>query len=108
MKSRAVWVWRLCRRCSASSKPLLRSRSLTATQERGTIQDFEASLIQHFGDTCTLDQCLKIRREQKIQRQANPSHFTKFGKIWRNLGKFDRNAFDERKEQEFFENTKIG
>jgi hypothetical protein len=32
----------------------------------------------------------------------------KFGKIRRNSGKFDRNAFDERKEQEFFENTKIG
>jgi hypothetical protein len=44
------------------------------------------------------DQCLKIRREQKIWRQANPSHFTKFGKIRQNSGKFDQNTFDERKE----------
>jgi hypothetical protein len=36
------------------------------------------------------------------------SHFIKFGKIWQNSGKFDWNAFDEQKEQEFFENTKIG
>jgi hypothetical protein len=53
----------------------------------------------------TQEQRLKIRREQKIQRQANLSHFTKFRK---NSGKFDRNAFDEQKEQEFFENMKIG
>jgi hypothetical protein len=51
-------------------------------------------------------QCLKIQREQKIRRQSNPSHFTKFGKIRRNLGKFDRNAFDERKEQEFLKTRK--
>jgi hypothetical protein len=56
----------------------------------------------------TQEQRLKIRREQKIQRQANLSHFTKFGKIQWNSGKFDRNAFDERKEHEFFENMKIG
>jgi uncharacterized C2H2 Zn-finger protein len=55
--------------------------------------------------TCT--QCLKIRQEQKIRRQVNSSHFTKFRKIQRNLKKFDRNAFDEQKEQGFFENTKI-
>jgi hypothetical protein len=28
-----------------------------------------------------LNQCLKIQREQKIRRQANPSHFTKFSEI---------------------------
>jgi hypothetical protein len=37
----------------------------------------------------------------------NPSHFIKFRKIRWNLEKFGRNAFDERKEQRFFENTKI-
>jgi hypothetical protein len=49
-------------------------------------------------DRAGYTQCLKIRREQKIRRQANPSHFTKFEKIRWNSGKFDRNAFDGRKE----------
>jgi uncharacterized C2H2 Zn-finger protein len=57
----------------------------------------------------TCSRCLKIRREQKKNwRQVNPSYFIKFEKFWQNLEKFNRNAFDERKEQEFFENTKIG
>jgi flagellar biosynthesis chaperone FliJ len=53
-------------------------------------------------------QCLKIWQEKKIERQVNPLHFTKFEKIQRNSEKIDQNAFDERKEPEFFENTKIG
>jgi hypothetical protein len=65
-------------------------------------------VIACLGSPHSLTQCLKIQREQKIRRQVNPSHFTKFGKIRRNSEKFDRNAFDERKEQEFFGNTKIG
>jgi hypothetical protein len=36
------------------------------------------------------------------------SYFIKFGKIQQNSGKFDQNAFDERKKQKFFKNTKIG
>jgi hypothetical protein len=46
--------------------------------------------------------------EQKIRSQVNLSHFTKYEKIQQNLRKFDQNAFDERTEQEFFENMKIG
>jgi hypothetical protein len=41
-------------------------------------------------------------------KNSDASESIAFYKIWQNLGKFDRNAFDERKEQEFFENMKIG
>jgi hypothetical protein len=45
-------------------------------------------------------------------KNLEASEFVAFYKIQkkkqRNSGKFDRNAFDERKEQEFFENMKIG
>jgi hypothetical protein len=44
----------------------------------------------------------------KKSEVSDPSHFTKFEKIRRNSKKIDRNAFDKRKEQDFFENTKIG
>jgi hypothetical protein len=43
---------------------------------------------------------------KKIWRQVNPSHFTKFRKIRRNLEKFSRNVFDERKEHDFFKTRK--
>jgi hypothetical protein len=42
---------------------------------------------------------------KKIQ-EANPLHFIKFKKIQRNSEKFDRNAFDERKEHDFFKTRK--
>jgi hypothetical protein len=39
---------------------------------------------------------------------VNVLHFIKSENIQWNSEKFSRNVFDERKEQEFFENTKIG
>jgi hypothetical protein len=41
-------------------------------------------------------------------KNSEASESVAFYKIRRNSGKFDRNAFDERKEHEIFENTKIG
>jgi hypothetical protein len=42
-------------------------------------------------DVFSPSQCLKIRREQKIQRQANPSHFIKFRKI----GEIQKNSTEK-------------
>jgi hypothetical protein len=77
-------------------------------REEGIVREEIAHCCCSWSPPRSGDQCLKIRREQKIRRQVNPSRFIKFGKIQRNSEKIDRNAFDERKEQEFFENTKIG